>query len=142
MKTIKEWLDEASGDRPMTIENLYKTGETYAKRLKADKDLTKDDLVWARKQRQKFLDIIWNACMREIKPQGFNPNDAALECTASLRSFYSTEANVDRYSPPAWRRAVIDWLIQAIFKNKEKWIRSRYEFQMDNTGRERIKNLW
>lgn len=142
MKTIKEWLDEASGDRPMTIENLYKTGETYAKRLKADKDLTKDDLVWARKQRQKFLDIIWHACIKEIKPQGFNPDAAAAECSASLKGFYSAESNIDRYSPPAWRNAVIDWLIQAIFKNKEKWIRSRYEFQMDNTGRERIKTLW
>lgn len=142
MRTIKEWLDEAADGRPMTIENLYKIGETYARRCKADKDLAKDDLVWARKQRKAFMDVVWYSCMREIKPQDFNPDDAALGCSSTLQSFYSNEINVDKYSPPAWRRAVIDWLIQAILKNKDKWIKSRYEFQLDSDGRKYVKRLW
>lgn len=141
MDILKKWLEEAAAKKPMEMESFFKTGDTYAKRLGIDKDLSKDDLFWAKKQRKKYLETVWHACMRSITPQGFSDKLAADDCYGSLRSFYSNESSIDKYCPPKWRSAVMDWLIQAISKNEDRWVKSRFEI-VDRNGSKYVKSFW
>ena len=151
MKTLAEYINEGFGavrqpkklpNAPMQFEDFKKSAEFIAKKLKCEtSSYPKDDRYWVAVQREEFLKTVWNACLREIKPQGFDAKLAGITISSDLSSFYANETRVDERCPAKWRAAVEDWLVSAIHSNEKKWLDSRFEIIAKN-GRESVKSFW
>lgn len=127
---------------PMQFADFVKSASFIADKCKCGlAAYSKNDRVWVEAQRMSFLKIVWNACLREITPDGFNDRYASLTVSSDLGPFFSNEVRVEEWCPRKWRNAVEDWLVSAIHKNESKWMESRYTF-IEKNGKKFVTKHW
>lgn len=126
----------------MQFADFQKSSDFIAKKLKCGLDTyPKNEHKWIEQQRDRYLQIIWNSCLMELKPDGFDSKFVSATIHGNTRPFYADEIRVEEWSPMKWRQAVSDWLVSAFAKNEKKWVESRFGFEERN-GKKYVSRKW
>lgn len=150
MKTFSKYLLEAKTfgypkrlpNAPMQFPDFEGKSILIAKKLNCGFDAyPKDERLSVQQQRARYLKIIWNSCLMELKPNGFDAKRVNDTIYGNTRPFYADEIRVEEWSPMKWRQAVCDWLISQFCKNEKKWMASRFDIEEKN-GKKYVKSKW
>ena len=139
MKSFKQFLKEAKGQPPLSLEDAYKKYEKEASKY-VEKEYIKEG--YGITVRKAYIRTIYYACMRALRPQGFDISGLKMSGydTGSVDNAYSVGLN-DKFAPRKWIQFVKKDLTDMIKKNEKKWLDSRYEF-IEKDGRKYIRTFW
>ena len=148
MNTFSEYITESVKTpkklpgAPLQFADFRKQADSIAKKLKCGLDAyPKNEHKWIEQQRDRYLQIIWNSCLMELKPQGFDAKFVDSTIYGNTRPFFADEIRVEEWSPMKWRKAVSEWLVSAISKNEKKWVASRFDITVKD-GQKYVARKW
>ena len=149
MNTFSEYIAESSkprrlpADAPMQFADFEKAAEAAAKRLKCGLDsYPAGDRKFVAEQRARLLRTVWNSCLMEVKPNGFDGRFAEAAIMGGIYPFCANEVRAEEWSPARWRRAVVEWIVSSFEKDSVKWTQSRYEASADRSGKKFVASKW
>ena len=125
--------------RPISPEDLNKYAKSIEKKYK--KDSTDWNESYSKSTREDYLKEFYSACMRSLKPQGFDVDGLRISLQNFRKSFEYTHVNFSSACPKKWISEVEDWLINNIKKNEKEWVSSRYTFSEVN-GKKYVSHNW
>lgn len=139
MKSFKQFLKEAKGQPPFSLEDAYKKYEKVASKY-VEKEYIKEG--YGITMRKAYIRNIYYACMRFLKPRGFDIKelDMAGYDTSSVDKAYNVGIS-DKFAPREWVIFVEKDLSNMIKKNEKKWMDSRYEFT-EKDGHRYVRAFW